>query len=676
MYEFPRLVGTNYHPQDWTPGQWVRDLDSMAQAGFRMIRTNHICWDSIEPREGVFTFDWLDTVMDLAQERDIKVFLDIPGRSAPLWLHRKYPSIDIVDAAGVRLHANRRYMEDTGDPHFQEYMLRMARKLVSRYAGHPALLALGLDNEVGSGYHSYSQSALTRFQTWLEKKYGTIEQLNACWNAGRWSRRLACFFDVFFPVSAGGIKGPPERWLDMKRFFSDENLGYLQKMHDVCKRYAPDVPLSTNHWAENPAEGFDYQKGYRELIDFPGAGFYPGINPEYEDGYIGTCLMNDFRIGELEAPMWCLEFQTGTDGGYGCPEGVMRFYAYLAWVYRSDLICAWTWRTMLGGEEQYFYGLLDHDGHKSRKYHEFKKIAAEWNMLEERQIRRRPDVKRVAIAYSRDSYMVQQYNPNYYKTDYTEQVKAAYKALFHQNIDGAFIDLRRTDKAYSLVVIPGHSLMSRACADTIRAMVKAGATVIMTAYCAKVNENSTAFDEPLPGYLSDVFGIAVRGFERNVTHVSSVNEGGMEKKPEIRRRKNLDIDMNGMPLHVKIDYHEFLEPTTAEPIAHYTGADLEPGAAVTCNRYGEGLAVYTGIPANEKLLTELIRRFDTAGDFVSPAVPAGIVTRALEGDRQIYINTMESEVQIPITREAKGVLSGKSYAGELLLAPYDVDIIE
>lgn len=676
MYHFPRLVGTNYHPQDWSPKEWVQDLDGMKEAGFRVIRTNHICWDSVEPEEGVFTFEWLDSVMDLCEERGIRVVLDIPGRSAPLWLHQKYPSIDIVDAAGNHLHANRRYMEDIGDPHLQEYMLRMAEKLVKRYGNHPALLAFGLDNEVGSGYHSYSESSLKRFQIWLQNRYGTVENLNNCWNARRWSRKVQSFDTIFFPEGPGGIKGAPECWLDMKRFFSDENLDYLQKMHDCCKAFAPDIPVTTNHWAENPNEGFDYQNGYRELVDFPGEGYYPGINPEYEDGYIGTSLMTDFRIGEMDAPMWCLEFQTGTGGGYGCPEGGMRFYAYLAWVYRSDMICAWTWRAMQGGEEQYLFGLLDHDGYKSRKYYEFMRIAKEWNMLEERNVRRLSKVKRVGIAFSRDSFMIHQYNPGYYKTDYNHQIKETYKALFHQNIDGAFIDLRNTEKKYPTVVVPGHALMARECANTIRKMVEKGTTVIMTGYSAKVDEHNTVFAEPLPGYLSDVFGIAVRGFDRNVTHVPIVNEGGMEKKPEIRMRKMLDIEMEGESLGISVDYHEFLEPSTAETIACYTVEGETAGAAVTCNRYGKGLAVYTGIPADETLITKLIQRFDAGKNFAPPAVPSGIVTRVLEEGRQIFINTTEQNQLILNTRNLKGLLSGKSYSGDILLAPYDVDIVE
>lgn len=132
-------IGTNYHPHDWPQARWAHDLDLMAQCGFTVVRLGHLCWDSFEPEEGKFTFEWMDQVMDLCQERGIGVFLDIPTRPAPTWLHKKFPSIDIVDRNGIRQNAHFRYMEDVGDPHFREYAYRLAAVMAKRYASHPAL---------------------------------------------------------------------------------------------------------------------------------------------------------------------------------------------------------------------------------------------------------------------------------------------------------------------------------------------------------------------------------------------------------------------------------------------------------------------------------------------------------------------------------------------------------
>ena len=54
-------------------------------------------------------------------------------------------------------------MEDVGDPDYQRYALRFARKLIQRYKDHPALLAFGLCNEQGAGFMSFSEGAKKRF---------------------------------------------------------------------------------------------------------------------------------------------------------------------------------------------------------------------------------------------------------------------------------------------------------------------------------------------------------------------------------------------------------------------------------------------------------------------------------------------------------------------------------
>jgi beta-galactosidase len=114
-------VATNYHPHDdKNPAKIKKDIELMKAAGFNVVRMGHLAWDSYEPPEGKFDFGWFDPVMDMMNKAGIKVILDIAIRPAPIWLHVKYPSIDITDASGNRLYPNHSYMEDIGDPMYQE----------------------------------------------------------------------------------------------------------------------------------------------------------------------------------------------------------------------------------------------------------------------------------------------------------------------------------------------------------------------------------------------------------------------------------------------------------------------------------------------------------------------------------------------------------------------------
>jgi beta-galactosidase len=232
-------IGVNYHPHDdKNPEKIKRDIQLMKDAGFKVVRMGHLAWDSYEPSEGKFDFDWFDEVMDRMNEAGIKVILDIAIRPAPIWLHHKYPSISITDKSGDVLYPNHRYMEDIGDPMYQEYALRFTDAITQQYANHPALLAFGIDNESGDGRISYSETARQRFIAWLKNKYINLDNLNNAWATQRWSRRINQWEEIGFPVSTH-YNDVPERMLDFRRFVSDEINKLLFKVIDKVNTNAP-----------------------------------------------------------------------------------------------------------------------------------------------------------------------------------------------------------------------------------------------------------------------------------------------------------------------------------------------------------------------------------------------------------------------------------------------------
>lgn len=260
-------VGTNYHPHDWPEERWPEDIRLMKEAGFSTVRMGHLCWDSYEPEDGVYTFAWFDRVMDLCHQAGLEVVLDISMRPAPTWVHKRCPGVDIGDKSGRPQASLRRYMEDVDDPQYQYYALRFAKVLVNRYKDHPALFAFGLCNELGDGYISHSEYARERFIKWLQRKYETIEVLNKAWATQRWSRRLNSFNDVVIPENEIAL-GSPESWLDMRRFFSDGIGDFFVKIKKVVEENAPGALHSSNHYAERSWLGFDYLRVCGDAVDY------------------------------------------------------------------------------------------------------------------------------------------------------------------------------------------------------------------------------------------------------------------------------------------------------------------------------------------------------------------------------------------------------------------------
>lgn len=654
-------VGTNYHPHDWEPKRWQEDIALMKQAGFVVARLGHLCWDSYEPEDGIYTFEWFDKVMDTFHEANMKVILDVSVRPAPIWVHKLCPGCDIYSKSGVRMAPLRRYMEDVDDPDYQHYALRFAEVIVKRYKDHPVMLGFGLCNEQGDGFVSYGEAARIRFQKWLKKRYKTIELLNIKWNTKRWSRRLLSFEDIELPENELA-KGAPEAYLDMRRFYGDGVLEFMKKLAKVVEREAPGMMHSSNHVAEHDQLGFDYLKGYEEFVDHPGFGFYPHLDPTDENTLVHVLMYLQHRLGELGKPMWCLEFQTGDFGCYAGAPGVVRMYALLCLIYRSQMVLAWTWRSMLGGEEQFYFGLLDHDGTCGCKYDEFARIASDYKKLEQYSLPYLPEPE-VAIAYCYENIAIYDYAANHYRKPYKQQIVDTMKTFYYRNLNTNIIDLRNIKLKYKLIIIPGHAIMSEAMAANLTAFVQKGGIVIMTGYSAKVNEYNTVFDTPQPGLLDDVFGIRSAGFER-----VSINAADKSVKCVIIS------SMEGATVSCEASYWEKLELTTAKVYATYVQCQYE--CAVAVNQYGKGYAYYVASETNTSLLGWLYDRLAARHGFEEKIdTPKGVVYRKISSKEHLYVNTTGKVQKISVNKQGKGVLGNNTVSETLILEPYDGELL-
>ena len=645
------FVGTCYQPIDRTPEEIDKDIAIMKRAGFNVVRIGDLSWDSLEPSQGRFEFGWWDKVVTKMHDSGIRVIMDIPGTPAPIWLHRAYPGVDIVAQNGTRFPPAERYMDDISDPNYARELGILADAMMKHFAHNPAILAIGYNNEIGNGYMSYSNADRERFIAWLKKKYGTIEELNEAWATQRWSRRLSSFEDVDMPLEDG--PGPSERYLDLHRFWSDVTVARLQDLDAIRRRDMPRIPTISNLWDNASRRGFDYLSTYKSYVSYGAEGFYPS------DPVSGT-FQALLTKGDLPAPIWFNEFTAGGGGWYGEP-GRSRMYAQLALLIGGQGVLAWTFNSHLGGEEQALFGLLDHDNTPSWKVDEFAHIASDYKLLSKYGFPRYTHPQ-VAIAYSFDSFIDS--SPNgpsnttrqYFKTPYSEQVQGAFEPLFRENIDTAIINIGHESLAsYKLVVVPADYVMDEASAKAIRAYVSAGGTVLMTAYSAKVDEHGQWFDTPLPGRLSDVFGLRTAQFY----------------EPDVLP----EFEIEGKTAKASIRYYEVLEPRTADTLASFSNVAGNP-PAVTVNKFGKGRAIYLAAPAQPSLIGPIVRSlYGSVGIQRGPTTPEGVYARIVDG-RTLYVNTTKQEKDVPVGMRAHGVLTQKSYQGQMVLGPYQSDLVE
>jgi beta-galactosidase len=651
-------VGANYHPHDdKNPEKIKKDIELMKAAGLNVVRLGHLAWDSYEPSDGKFDFDWFDTVMNMMDKSGIKVILDIAIRPAPIWLHHKYPSIDITDANGDVQYPNHRYMEDIGDPMYQKYALRFADTLTKRYGKYPALLAFGIDNESGDGRISYSETARQRFISWLKNKYSNLENLNKAWATQRWSRRINQFEEIGFPVATHPTD-VPERMLDFRRFVSDEINQLLFKVIEKVNTNAPNALVNTNAWYYSPMKYFDYsQIAYSGKMTREGCGFYPGLSL-ITNGGVMNALFGISRIQfESTNPFWCTEFTTMT----AVPNSI-RKSAYASLMYGNQMVCGWTWQSMHSGEEQYLEGMIDWDGIPNRKYDEYKKIATEFKKIE-KFFPYKPQAE-VGLAFSFPSQIASSYFPE----QHDNQLQACFDLFYLRNMDARIVEISKSSLNYKLLFIPGVAVMDEATATKISDFVKNGGTVIMTSNSAIVDETGRVFASTHPGRLNDVFGIRVGSYEET------------EALNEISRKsykgKKLEFNYKGKAIDTESSRFDIIESKGAEIIGSLTSLDKDY-PIMTSNKYGKGRAIYVGLPANgdvlNPLLDELISELSIKK---GPDVPSGVMARQIDKSHFLYLNVSGESKEVQMKGNSRSILFDKDYNGNFTIAPYEPELIE
>ncbi len=651
-------VGTNYHPHDnKDPEKIKKDIMLMKAAGFKVVRMGHLAWDSYEPAEGKFDFQWFDNVMDLMNKAGIKVILDIAIRPAPIWLHHKYPSIDVTSPAGTVEYPNHRYMVDIGDPMYQKYAVRYADTLTKHYEKNPALLAFGIDNESGDGPISYSETVRKRFVVWLTTKYLTTDNLNKAWATQRWSRRINEFDEVGLPVT-GEKNGAPEKILDFRRFISDEVNKILFKVIDKVNTNAPGVLANTNAWYYSAMKYFDYSEiAYSGKLTREGAGFYPGNSLTTNWGLMNA-LFGISRIQfESTNPFWCSEFTTMT----AVPNSI-RKSAYATLMYGNQMVCGWTWQSMWSGEEQYLEGMLDWDGIPNRKYDEYQKIATEFKKIEKIfPYKPRPEV---GLAFSFPSQIASSSFPE----QQDQQLQTCWNLFYYRNMDSRVVEISKSQLNYKLLFVPGVTVMDEITANKIRDFVKNGGTVIMTSNSAVVDETGKVFASTHPGRLSDVFGIRVAGYEETepMNEISRDSLSG----------KKIKLNYQGKTIGTESTRFDVIESKGAEILGSITSLDKDY-PIITSNQYGKGRAIYVGLPASGEVLGPLVDKLiDELGIKKGPQVPDGIMARQIDKNHILYLNTGRSPAEIKLKGTFKGILTGKTFVDSFTLPSEEPELVE
>ena len=382
------LFGAAYYHEYQPSPRLETDMQQMKDAGFTVIRVGESVWSTWEPADGVFDLEWLAPVLDAAHEHGIKVILGTPTYAAPMWLARQVPEINVERTTGDRMGWGVRQEVNYAHPAFLFHAERVIRKIVARYADHPAVIGYQVDNEPGNEIFANDQ-VFQKFVDHLRDTYGSVENLNREWGLTYWSHLLSDWADLWRPDA----NAQPQYTLAWRRFQAQVTTSFISWQADIVREYAQEGQFVTTCISydratadeEKLAENLDITAGnpyYRmqDSFELPNSG--QAAQFWTTTGVWSLFTHADRMYGTKQAPFLVTETNAQAIGFTWMNEpaydGQWRQAAWALVSRGASMIEYWHWHTLHAGAETYWGGIIPHSQQPGRVYQELAALGAEF----------------------------------------------------------------------------------------------------------------------------------------------------------------------------------------------------------------------------------------------------------------------------------------------------------
>jgi beta-galactosidase len=651
--------GVCYYPEQWPESYWDNDAQRMQECGVNTVRLGEFGWAVMEPREGHYDFSLFDRAIETLGRHGIKIIFGTPTATPPKWLTHKYPEVLGVFESGRSANDQSRRQYCYNSPVYRQLSRKIVEALALHYRDSTNIIGWQIDNEMNNeNPECYSESCRSAFRTWLKRKYGTLDELNARWGTVVWSQIYSDWDQIDLPFPTPAFHNP-ELMLDYKRFISDSATSYLNDQVEIIRRYRPNDFLTHNGAFKN-INYYDFSRA----LDLHAFDNYPTFDdsPRYPTGASLT-LVRGFN-----GRMMIMEQLVGPAGQtymLRTPQpGQARLWTMQAVAHGADGLLHFRWRSAMRGAEEYWYGVLDHDNVPRARFDEFKQEGLELQKIGP-QIVGSKVVSKIAVIKDFESEWVFDYQ------FLTKEVNvgAVYNALFQaaseqrHNID--FVGPDADLSGYKLVFAPQLALMDGKLAERLKRFVDQGGTLVMSAHSAIKDRDNAFTVSTIPIGLTNLFGVELDSFQTY--------------QPPSRLDNALRFD-DGSLLPVNV-FAEVLHPATAHVLGRWERDYFKDSPAATEQQFGKGKAIYYGSLFNVDAARYLIKHY--AGEIgLKPLITDGPeqveVTCRTKGGMDFYfvLNHGDSSTTVNVGDGFTDALTEKAAPARLTLAPFDYRVLK
>lgn len=656
----PYRVGADYYPEHWPEERWETDARLMEEAGFTVVRLAEFAWAMLEPREGQYEFAWLDRAIGILGKRGISVILGTPTASTPPWVHCKYPETVSTTKEGQKTPYGMRQSVCFSSGTFNRLSERITRAMAEHYAGNPHVIGWQTDNEF-CAHLCYCDLCGRTFQDWLRAKYGTLEAVNRAWGTHFWNHIYRDWSEI--PVPKRPDCDNPSLYLDWGRFASDNVVRFQHEQVKILRSCCPE------HFITHNLMGFARSVNYFDLardLDFVSWDNYPVRGAPNQEVANDAALAADLMRGVRGQNFWVME-QAAGPLGWGMMQrnlrpGELRKIAMQQVAHGADGMVWFRWRSCTAGREQYWHGLLGHDGKAGRRYREAAATAKDlhrlWPTLAGTTVR-----TKVAMVYDYDSIWAFEAQPAYegFKR-YVDALLRFHVPLQKMGINADILAVDGDYSAYKVIIAPHLYVLPAKHARRLEEWVRAGGVLVTDVRAGVKDETGLIPMETPPCALRAALGIEIPEYETVAPDYPLHGVGPLEGT------------------FTATGFADWIEPKEASVLARHGSWHSRDYAAATVNAFGKGAAYHVGAIVKEEafyalLLKDVCKR---AGIATGVQPPEGVeaVVREGEGRRLLFlVNHTEETKRVAVPSGCLRLLGEGKTGPELEIGPYGVEII-
>lgn len=651
-------LGAAYYPEDWPLEQIDQDIALMKEAGMNVMRIGEFAWSSMEPEEGKYDLGWLHLTVDKLAAAGIATIMCTPSATPPAWLSEHYPEILYVgyDTRPIT-HGGRRHA-CPNSPVYRDHCALIVTRMAEEFGANDNIIGWQIDNEVypyGPSRSCCCPVCVKKFQSFMQKRYGTIENLNNAWCTNLWSQTYSSFEQL--PIPRADILHHPSLLSAWDEFTSQSYIEFVEHQAEILHRLT-NHPIGTDMMFFG---GIDHYAMNRKL-DIAQYNHYHRKETLYEAGF----WFDYFRTIK-ETPFWNTETSTCWGGGVAPAgyeeEGFCRVNSWMPIAMGGELNLYWLWRTHWAGQELMHGSVISSCGRPMHIFGEVQEIAKGFEASSDFITGTRPVKSELAIHFSNLAYITFKNQPMIYGFNYNKSIRQdIYKPIIQKQFRPDVIDPNVDLADYKLIFTPFlPALDEGGLRERLKTWIENGGTWIVGPLSDVRTTDGTKFTSSPFGCLEEWSGVYCRyqlpGDPRDFALTWA---DGTESKGSL--------------------WYDGFEPKTAETLATYTEGHNKGLAAVTSNKMGKGRVIVLGtLPLADDLKWLMVSAAAQAGILPVAEASENLLVIPRKGETGEGIIVMEYEnrpASFVLPCEAVDLLTGRKHSGTVDIPPYSVMVFK